>query len=150
MTPTDPTPPRTRGVHHTGLTVPDLSATRHFFEDALGFEAVGEVPDYPAVFLSDGHVMITLWQAEPGQAARPFDRKRQIGLHHLALRVDGADALGALHADLARRGDVEVEFAPEPLGGGRRGWPVLVDGLGEVPAPWRPGVRSPWGRRSAE
>jgi len=41
-----------------------------------------------------------------------------IGLHHLALRVADADALTALHEDLAARRDVAIEFAPEPLGDG--------------------------------
>ena len=109
--------PRTRGIHHAGLTVPDLPAARAFFLDGLGFEQVGEVPDYPAAFLSDGSVMITLWQAAEPTAAAPFDRKRAIGLHHLALAVDPA-GLDALHDALAARDDVAVEFAPEPLGGG--------------------------------
>ncbi|MEM7412387.1 MAG: VOC family protein [Myxococcota bacterium] len=109
--------PRTAGVHHAGLTVPDLAAAAAFFEKALGFERVGEVPDYPAVFVSDGAVMITLWQAENGADATPFDRKRGIGLHHLALRVDPS-ALDGLHTDLAAREDVAVEFAPESLGTG--------------------------------
>jgi len=109
---------KTLGIHHAGLTVPDLAAARHFFEQALGFEAVGEVPDYPAAFLSDGSVMITLWQAENPQAARPFDRRHNIGLHHFALRVADSEALDALHKDFQARGDVEIEFAPEALGGG--------------------------------
>ncbi len=109
---------RTRGIHHAGLTVPDLAAARRFFEGALGFAAVGELPDYPAVFLSDGSVLITLWQAEDPAAAARFDRRRNIGLHHLALRVADPTALSALHAELAARSDVDVEFAPEPLGGG--------------------------------
>ena len=109
---------RTQGIHHAGLTVPDLAAARSFFEEALGFSTVGEKPDYPAVFLSDGSVMITLWQAEDPAHARPFDRRRGIGLHHLALRVADAAGLEALHRELAARADVEVEFAPEPLGGG--------------------------------
>ena len=54
----------TQGIHHAGLTVPDLSAAQRFFTEGLGFETVGEVPDYPAAFVSDGAVMITLWQAE--------------------------------------------------------------------------------------
>ena len=109
---------RTRGIHHAGLTVPDLAAARAFFEEALAFHAVGEKPDYPAVFLSDGAVMITLWQAEDPARARPFDRRHAIGLHHLALRVADAGALDALHGELAARSDVKIEFAPEPLGGG--------------------------------
>lgn len=109
---------RTQGVHHAGLTVPDLAAAKTFFQEALGFAQVGEKPDYPAVFLSDGAVMITLWQAEDSARAVPFDRRRVIGLHHLALRVADAQALDALHRELMRRKDVEIEFAPEPLGGG--------------------------------
>ena len=46
----------TRGAHHIGLTVPDLDSARAFFCDALGFHVVGEVPAYPAVFVSDGSV----------------------------------------------------------------------------------------------
>jgi catechol 2,3-dioxygenase-like lactoylglutathione lyase family enzyme len=109
---------RTQGVHHAGLTVPDLAAARTFFQEALGFTAVGERPDYPAVFLSDGTVMITLWQAEDRANAVPFDRRRVIGLHHLALRVAGQEELDSLYRELAVRKDVEIEFVPEPLGGG--------------------------------
>ena len=54
----------TQGIHHVGLTVADVAGARHFFEDALGCARVGEKPDYPAAFVSDGRVMITLWQAE--------------------------------------------------------------------------------------
>jgi len=107
----------TRGAHHVGLTVPDLAATRNFFIDVLGYDQVGEVPDYPAVFLSDGATMITLWQASDPARAIPFDRKNVIGLHHLALNVDG-DALDALHDRLKSGSGAEIEFAPEQLGGG--------------------------------
>ena len=65
----------TKGAHHIGLTVPDVVKTKAFFVDSLGFEQVGEVPDYPAFFLSDGTTMITLWQAENPRTATPFDRK---------------------------------------------------------------------------
>lgn len=110
--------PVTQGAHHIGLTVPNIEATGSFFRDVLGFNQVGEKPDYPAVFLSDGTIMITLWQvADPSNAAS-FDRRNVIGLHHLALKVKGREALDTLHADLAAHDDVEVEFAPEPLGGG--------------------------------
>ncbi len=109
--------PKTLGVHHFGLTVPRLGAARDFFVDGLGFEQVGEVPDYPAVFVGDGTDMITLWQAEDPAKATPFDRRRVIGLHHLALRVADPAALEVLHGELAARDDVEIEFAPESLGG---------------------------------
>lgn len=108
----------TVGVHHLGLTVPKLGAARKFFIHGLGFEQVGEVPGYPAVFVSDGTVLITLWQAEDPESAVPFDRRRVIGLHHFALKVDGATGLEDLHDKLSRRDDVEVEFPPESLGAG--------------------------------
>jgi catechol 2,3-dioxygenase-like lactoylglutathione lyase family enzyme len=108
----------TRGLHHLGLTVPDLAATKAFFIDTLGFRQVGEVPAYPAVFLSDGTTLITLWQAgDPANAVR-FDRKANIGLHHFAMRVESADALDTLYGTLKATAGVEIEFAPEPLGGG--------------------------------
>ena len=108
----------TQGAHHIGLTVPDLAKTRAFFVDVLGLAQVGEVPDYPAVFLTDGTTMITLWQATDPATATPFDRKNVIGLHHIALKVDGVDALDALHRKLGAADDVQIEFAPEPLAGG--------------------------------
>lgn len=109
---------RTQGVHHVGLTVPELATARSFFVDGLGFKQVGEVPDYPAAFLSDGTTMITLWQAEDPNTAIAFDRRRVIGLHHLALKVANPEALETLHGELENRDDVEIEFAPEALGGG--------------------------------
>ena len=108
----------TQGAHHIGLTVPDLAKTRSFFLETLGFTQVGEVPDYPAVFLSDGTTMITLWQAANPETAVPFDRKNVIGLHHFALKVADAGALDRLHGELMATEGVEVEFAPESLGGG--------------------------------
>ena len=109
--------PVTKGVHHVGLTVSNLDVARHFFVDTLRFEQVGEVPDYPAVFLSDGGAMITLWQAENPTTAVSFDRKSVIGLHHLALTVDGDSGLDALYDHLKDLSGVNIEFAPESLGG---------------------------------
>ena len=108
----------TEGAHHIGLTVPDLSDTRAFFIDALGFSQVGEVPDYPAVFLSDGTTMLTLWQAKNPETATKFDRKNVIGLHHFALKVKDAETLDRLHGQLAGEEGVDIEFAPEALGDG--------------------------------
>ena len=109
---------KTKGVHHVGLTVRRLDETRHFFVDTLGYEQVGELPDYPAVFRSDGNTMITLWQAEDPTKAVSFNRKSVIGLHHLALSVDGDEALDALCERLKATNDVEVESEPEDLLGG--------------------------------
>lgn len=109
----------TQGVHHVGLTVPNIEETRAFFEDILGFEKVGERPNYPAVFVSDGQVMVTLWQIQDPALARGFDRKNCVGLHHVALKVPSASALDELHLVLKEHPGVTVEFEPESLGGGQ-------------------------------
>ena len=113
-----PTTAVTRDAHHLGLTVPNLGQTQDFFTDTLGYETVGKVPAYPAVFLTDGTTMITLWQAESPATAVPFDRKNVIGLHHLALAVAAPESLDALYVRLGNDPEVDIEFAPEPLNGG--------------------------------
>ena len=107
----------TQGAHHIGLTVANLQQTKRFFIDTLGFRQVGEKPDYPAVFVSDGTIMITLWQAVDPEQAAPFNRKQAIGLHHFALNVGSLVDLNELHHTLMTTPDVKIEFAPEPLEG---------------------------------
>jgi len=105
----------TRGVHHVGLAVPDIEAARAFFCEALGYKTVGGVPDYPAHFVSDGVTLITLWQvADPG-SARSFDRKNNVGLHHLAIGVSDHAALGELFDRVSDWPGASIEFAPCPL-----------------------------------
>jgi catechol 2,3-dioxygenase-like lactoylglutathione lyase family enzyme len=106
------TEPLTSGVHHVGLAVPDLDAAQAFFCDGLGWRVVGGKPDYPAVFVGDGVTRITLWRiADPGQAIA-FDRRRNIGLHHLALAVADDAALEVVYQRLQQYPGVTIEFAP--------------------------------------
>ena len=114
------TKPMTQGVHHVGLTVSNLDEARHFFTKTLRYQQIGEKPDYPAAILSDGTTLITLWQAADPTRAAGFDRNNAIGLHHLALLVDGKDALESLHQDLIIDTRVSIEFAPELMGSGPR------------------------------
>ena len=108
----------TKGIHHVGLTVPDMAATRAFFVETLGFEQIGAKPDYPAVFITDGACVISIWQAENPDIAFPFDRKNVIGLHHLALAVANEGALSVLYEKLLDSDGIDMEFAPEPVGTG--------------------------------
>lgn len=105
----------TQGAHHIGLTVCDLDETLGFFSEALGFTQVGEVPDYPAIFVSDGTTMLTLWRVADPATAAPFDRHRNIGLHHLALRVADEAALNTLFERVRSHPGAVIEFAPEPI-----------------------------------
>ncbi len=105
----------TRGVHHIGLTVPDLDQARAFFCGVLGFDEVGGVPSYPAIFVSDGAVLLTLWRAEDPLTARAFDRRANIGLHHLSLAVANDAELDAAWEKVSAHPGVVVDFAPGPI-----------------------------------
>jgi catechol 2,3-dioxygenase-like lactoylglutathione lyase family enzyme len=104
----------TQGVHHLGLTVSRLAESAAFFTETLGWQEVRRVPEYPAIFVSDGSVMFTLWQATEADEARPFDYKNTVGLHHVALQVKSRAELDAVFARLEAAG-TPIEFAPEPL-----------------------------------
>jgi len=106
----------TTGIDHVGLTVSDIELSRHFFVECLGWQVVGGNPGYPAVFVSDGTSVLTLWQVDRTDGHVAFDRRKNIGLHHLALRVPSEEALDALFTHVASWPGIEVEFAPEPVG----------------------------------
>ncbi|MBX2865257.1 MAG: VOC family protein [Leptolyngbyaceae cyanobacterium MAG.088] len=108
----------TQGAHHIGLTVPSIEATRDFFVNVLEFKQVGARPEYPAYFVADGTVILTLWQAADPDNATPFDRKKNIGLHHLALNVKDIDTLNSIYQTLIKTEGVNIEFPPEPSGNG--------------------------------
>jgi catechol 2,3-dioxygenase-like lactoylglutathione lyase family enzyme len=108
----------TRGVHHVGLTVPDLAQARAFFCDLLGFDEVGGVPDYPSIFVSDGTILLTLWRAADPITARAFDRRANIGLHHLSLAVADNAALDAVWEKVRRHPEVVTDAPPGPIRAG--------------------------------
>ncbi|HVE06291.1 MAG TPA: VOC family protein [Paraburkholderia sp.] len=108
----------TLGIDHVGLTVRDLQQTRDFFVSCLGWKQIGERPEYPAAFVSDGHVMLTLWEVKNQDSRVEFDRKTNVGLHHLALKVGSEEAFNEIFARVSIWPGVNIEFAPEQLGKG--------------------------------
>ncbi len=111
---TTPAPePVTRGIHHLGLNVGRLEASAAFFTDVLGWRELRRDPDYPAIFVSDGVVTVTLWGA--GEGARSFDFRRNVGLHHVAFGVTSREALEAVYARIRDAADACIEFAPQQL-----------------------------------
>lgn len=108
--------PVSLGVHHIGLTVARLEESAAFFTGLLGWQEVRRNADYPAIYVSDGTMLLTLWAAKTA-APVPFDMKGNIGLHHVAFRVGSEADLAALCDRLANAG-VPIEFRPEPLGSG--------------------------------
>ena len=108
----------THGIDHVGLTVADLQQSAAFFVGCLGWRLLGERPDSPAAFVGDGHTRITLWQVSNRADFVAFDRHRNVGLHHLALKVTSLESLHELHGRVVAWPGIIVEFAPEPSGGG--------------------------------
>lgn len=108
--------PVTSGTHHIGLTVLRLEESAEFFTGLLGWKEVRRNEEYPAIYVSDGKVMVTLW-ATKEQPARGFDKNRNVGLHHVAFQVASENGLHGIHQKLSD-GGIEIEFAPEQLGPG--------------------------------
>lgn len=105
--------PVTKGAHHIGLTVSKLEESASFFTTIPGWFEVRRDPDYPAIFVSDGTLMLTLWQAK-SESPNKFDKNVNIGLHHLALSVNTFDDLNAIYNKISAH-DYKIEFAPELL-----------------------------------
>ena len=108
----------THGANHIGFTVSNLSASTEFFTEVLGWKEVGGVQSYPSRFVSDGVIMVTLWQADQTLQTQGFNRKTNVGLHHFAMTLPDLETLDALHTTLESRDNIEIEFAPELLGSG--------------------------------
>lgn len=108
----------TQGLSHIGLSVSKLDQTTRFFTDILGWKLAGEKPEYPAKFVSDGQMFITLWQVSNLDSMVKFNRKNNVGLHHLALSVSSKENLDALYERFKGVDDLVIEFGPELNGQG--------------------------------
>lgn len=115
----------TIGIDHIGLTVANLEASKLFFTDCLGWRVFGSNPVYPAAYVTDGVSKITLWQVSDLRAFKSFDRKNNVGLHHLALKVPDRVALDTLFERVRSYPGVQVEFPPELSGTGPK-WHAMV------------------------
>ncbi len=106
----------TLSIHHLGLAVASLPEAKHFFIDLLGWRITREDENYPCLFVSNDHVMLTLWQVKTASPI-PFNRYFNIGLHHFAIQVISEKELASLHTIL-NNSAFAIEFSPEPLRGG--------------------------------
>jgi catechol 2,3-dioxygenase-like lactoylglutathione lyase family enzyme len=100
----------TQGVEHIGLAVSNLEESAAFFTGLLGWQEVKRREDYPAIFVKDGALTLTLWKTQTEQPVQ-FDRKNNVGLHHLALRVETREGLYRI-LEVLKANQVEIEFEP--------------------------------------
>ncbi len=110
---------QTLGIDHLGLSVKDLSKSLDFFVNTLGWKETGHDASYPRSAVSDGTCRLTLWQVDTNAEITPFNRRTNIGLHHVALKVDTEQSLNAIHNKVEALG-LDIEFSPEYLGKGPR------------------------------
>ena len=110
----------TTGLNHLGLAVRNLDDTTAFFTEVLGWEELALDESYPRNAITDGKLRLTLWQVDHSQPVAEFDRRANIGLHHLALEVASEDDLNRLVNRIIDTPGVEVEFMPELVGKGPR------------------------------
>lgn len=107
--------PITQGVHHIGLTVSQLEPSADFFVTTLGWQEVRRDPGYPAIFVTDGKTMVTLWSCRETGPALAFDRLHNVGLHHVAFQVDSEATLQDVYERVLQDKRAQIEFAPELL-----------------------------------
>jgi len=100
----------TTGVQHIGLAVSKLEESAAFFTKILGWEEVKRRADYPAIFVRDNALTITLWKTQTDDPVE-FNRKTNVGLHHLALRVENKADLFQL-LEVLKANQIEIEFEP--------------------------------------
>lgn len=110
----------TNGINHLGLTVSNLDASRDFFVNLLGWSESGRDESYPRTAVGDGNLRLTLWQADHENPVNSFDRKQNIGLHHVALQVESKQILDKIAASLKADDSTTIEFMPELVGSGPR------------------------------
>lgn len=119
--------PKTKGVHHIGLTVSKLEDSAAFFTEVLGWKEVKRDPEYPAIFVSDGSILVTLWKVKEQKSkngkdndgnsqseSTAFNKNLNIGLHHVAFTVESEKELNDIHEKL-QTNNIKIEFAPELL-----------------------------------
>jgi lactoylglutathione lyase len=111
---------KTQGINHVGLSVLDIDSSALFFVQVLGWVESGRDESYPRTSVSDGHTRLTLWQVDRSLDVQPFNRRRNVGLHHLALEVASEQQLMEIAEKLKGQPEVTIEFMPELVGKGPR------------------------------
>lgn len=78
---------------HIVLYVRDLSRSRHFYGDVLGWDEItGDAQvGFPAAAFSSGRTHHELLLIEVGPSAAPIPEGRRVGMYHFGLKVGDTD-----------------------------------------------------------
>jgi catechol 2,3-dioxygenase len=95
---------RPERLGHVVVKVRNLERSKKFYQEVIGLDLMGEVPEFRIAFLAsnrrDHHELGLLEVGEDAPAAE----FRQPGLMHVAFRVPSYDALRAKYAELKAHG----------------------------------------------
>src|SRR5579883_1967392 len=95
-------------LNHAVLYVRDLAVTKEFYENALGFNVLVEIPGQAAFFRAPGSTNdhdLGVFQIGTGAAPSGAGRT-SVGLYHLAWEVDTLAELARLAEVLSERGSL--------------------------------------------
>ena len=99
------------GIGHVLLRVADEEASKRFYRDVLGFRVAEQDPEHGGVFMTLGDGFHTLDITQHPAPPEPSDPERgQLGLVHIAFKVDSYAALRDAYAHLLANG-VEIQRA---------------------------------------
>lgn len=93
------TTPLHRGLRHLALRVTNLSRSRQFYEQLLGFQAVWE-PDSENVYFSSGTDNLALHQISKSEM-ESYDRTKTQLLDHMGVILDSPQAVDQLYQHIA-------------------------------------------------
>jgi catechol 2,3-dioxygenase len=99
------------GIGHVLLRVADEESSKRFYCNVLGFRVAEQDPEHGGVFMTLGegfHALDVVQHPVPTDAARP--ERGQLGLVHIAFKVDNYAALRDAYAHLLANG-VEIQRA---------------------------------------
>ena len=92
------TTPLHRGLRHLALRVTNLSRSRQFYEQLLGFQPVWE-PDPENVYFSSGMDNLALPQISKSELASYDPSKTQL-LDHIGVILDSPQAVDEMYRDI--------------------------------------------------
>ena len=90
-----------RGLRHLALRVTNLSRSRQFYEQLLGFQAVWE-PDSENVYFSSGTDNLALHQISKSEM-ESYDRTKTQLLDHMGVILDSPQAVDQLYQHIASK-----------------------------------------------
>jgi glyoxylase I family protein len=114
------------GISHVSLTVTDLDAARAFWVDVMGFAPKVEQPGLLIFVHPDSFVAMACVTHDGGEADA-FDERR-VGLDHIALTVDGIDALRSWETTLEA-----LDVVHSPIVESLFGWHLNVRAPDNIP-----------------